>query len=64
MRRRKPVSEANGFRKEAIECTISGLWESLFDKEAKEATQTLKTIKNGILGDLFLALQNEVAPPP
>uniref|UniRef100_A0A1J3F3T8 Uncharacterized protein n=2 Tax=Noccaea caerulescens TaxID=107243 RepID=A0A1J3F3T8_NOCCA len=64
LRRGKAVSEANGFRKEAIECTISGLWESLFDKEAKEATQTLKTIKNGILGDLFLPLQNEVAPPP
>ncbi|CAA7034885.1 unnamed protein product [Microthlaspi erraticum] len=64
LRRGEAVSEANGFRKEAIECSIYGLWESLFDKEAKEATQTLQMIKNEILGDLFLPLHNEVAPPP
>ncbi|CAH2048189.1 unnamed protein product [Thlaspi arvense] len=55
----KAVSEANGFKREAIKCSISEMWKSLFDKEAKEASQTLRVIKNGILRDLFLPLLNE-----
>lgn len=60
----KAVSEANEIRREAIECNIFGLRKSLFDIEYNEATQTLKSIKNGILHDLFVPQQNQVAPQP
>ncbi|VVB17938.1 unnamed protein product [Arabis nemorensis] len=59
----KAVSEANGFVREDIEWRILGLWKSLFDKAANEATQTMKVIKYRILLDLFLPLHNELAPP-
>ncbi|XP_010517194.1 PREDICTED: uncharacterized protein LOC104792689 [Camelina sativa] len=55
----KAVSEANGFARDVMESNFLDLWKSLFDKEAKEATLTLKAIKNGILRDLFLPLYNE-----
>ncbi|WZZ00619.1 hypothetical protein YC2023_072947 [Brassica napus] len=60
----KTVSEANEIRREAIECNIFGLRKSLFDKEYNEATQTLKSINNRILHDLFVPQQNQVAPQP
>ncbi|EOA26579.1 hypothetical protein CARUB_v10022638mg [Capsella rubella] len=59
----KAVSEANGFGRDVMKSNCLDVWKSLFDKEAKEATLTLKAIKNGILLDLFLPLYNE-APPP
>ncbi|KFK33698.1 hypothetical protein AALP_AA5G048400 [Arabis alpina] len=59
----KAVSEANGFAREAMESDIMDLWKSVFDKEAKEATQTLKVINMGILRDIFLPLLNAAAPP-
>uniref|UniRef100_A0A1J3FTH4 Uncharacterized protein n=1 Tax=Noccaea caerulescens TaxID=107243 RepID=A0A1J3FTH4_NOCCA len=59
----KGVAEANGFARETMESSFLDLWKSVFDKEAKEATETLKVIKNGILSDLFLPLLNEVAAP-
>ncbi|KAG7584632.1 hypothetical protein ISN45_Aa02g000330 [Arabidopsis thaliana x Arabidopsis arenosa] len=55
----KAVSEANGFAREAMEPNILDMWKSVLDKEAKEATQTLKVINNRILSDLFLPLWNE-----
>uniref|UniRef100_A0A1J3HUE8 Uncharacterized protein n=1 Tax=Noccaea caerulescens TaxID=107243 RepID=A0A1J3HUE8_NOCCA len=47
------VAEANGFDRDAIEPDVLGIWKSLFDVEAKEATETLQAIKNGIISDLF-----------
>uniref|UniRef100_A0A1J3EQZ1 Uncharacterized protein n=1 Tax=Noccaea caerulescens TaxID=107243 RepID=A0A1J3EQZ1_NOCCA len=49
----KGVAEANGFDRDAIEPDVLGIWKSLFDVEAKEATETLQAIKNGIISDLF-----------
>ncbi|ESQ42145.1 hypothetical protein EUTSA_v10014714mg [Eutrema salsugineum] len=61
----KGVSEANGFVWDDMESIILDMWKSLFDEEAeaKEATLTLNSIKNGIIRDLFLPLSNEVALP-
>ncbi|CAH2043606.1 unnamed protein product [Thlaspi arvense] len=64
LRLAKSISEANGFRMEAIQCSLFALWESLFDKDAKEATQTLKVINHDLVLDLFQPLVNEVAPQP
>ncbi|CAA7034166.1 unnamed protein product [Microthlaspi erraticum] len=49
----KGVAEANGFDRDAIEPDVLGIWKSLFDVEAKEATETLQAIKNGVISDLF-----------
>ncbi|EOA35174.1 hypothetical protein CARUB_v10020319mg [Capsella rubella] len=55
----KAVSEANGFAREAMESNILDLWKSVFDKEAKEATQTIKVIRLEMLRDLFLPQWND-----
>lgn len=59
----RSVSEAYGFARDAMEPDILDMWKSLFDTEAKEASQTLRDMKQGIIRDLFLPLFNE-APPP
>ncbi|CAA7028953.1 unnamed protein product [Microthlaspi erraticum] len=60
----KPVAEANGFARETMESSFLDLWKSVFDKEAKEATETLKAIEDGIFADLFLPILNQVAAAP
>lgn len=53
LRSAKHVLEASGFARETIESKIFDLWKSVFDEEAKEATESLQAIRSGVINDLF-----------